>query len=932
MRRLPRFTFSFLFLVLLAAPVTLLAQETGNLAGQVADESGGVIPGVSVTATSQDRGFSRTSSTDSNGKFNFLSIPIGRYRVVASLSGFQTVTANDNLVETGKTTDLNIKLGLSGTAATVEVTGQVPIVDKTNTTLETRMRSKEFEKMPVGRSFQSLFLGAPGVNLPPGANPNPNVHGALGGNNQWLFDGVDITDPTTGTFGGNLNFEAIQEISVQTAGLSAEFGRATGGVINVITKSGTNQLSGSFKYVATNDEWNEDNKTRNQVTGASLARVKFDHVNPIYSGTLGGPFWLDHLWFFGAYESSDVTGVRQTTVISGEEFQQITESRFWAGKLTFQIIPSQMLQGRANSSPTNGFIVNYGTPADLAAYTGQDQTSQIYAGQWTGVFGTAITAEAGYNWNGPGLDDEDSFIDVYPRTTSPITNGAPHFSQANSRYYNGAFFDGFVKRPRQGATGAVSYFADIAGNSHAFKAGIDWQNMKSASLFTFQNNQLYIDRSFDHLTGTFEPFQRRDYDPPVAALSEGTIWAGYARDKFEVGKRLFFELGLRYEHQEGEDDIARTTVDSDTLSPRFSANYDMMGDGKTLIVGTYGRFYQFIAQGFSDAFVQSVQKGSYDNFTWDGTQYVFTNHISASGSAVQPNPDLDPIHLDEVTLGFRRQFGSTIGVSLTGIYRKWGNLIDDVLTLSSTGQQTTTYENYDDAKRRHYGVELVFDKRFSRNWNANFNYTWSRTDGNHYSDSATSLGDYLNSDCRTTADPTIGNNGVIPCAIVNDGPNRDGRASYDQTHNLKFGGAYLRSFGPINLALGLGGQLVTGLTYTRNISMNVLIPGTTTNAGPLATYFYDERGTTEAPTIYAVDTSLEATFTVFKRLELGVKGEVFNVTDQQKARAIDLTSWCDNTANPTAACTTARNQFGTTTARGSFQPPRSYRVTALVRF
>jgi len=274
-------------------------------------------------------------------------------------------------------------------------------------------------------------------------------------------------------------------------------------------------------------------------------------------------------------------------------------------------------------------------------------------------------------------------------------------------------------------------------------------------------------------------------------------------------------------------------------------------------------------------------------------------------------------------------------VSVTGIWREWGDLIDDVRSFNTAGQQSVFYTNYGPAEREFWGVELVFDKRFSQNWNTNINYTWSRTEGNHFpatEGGATDLGNYLNSDCRTTIDPAIGVGGVIPCLVVSDGDNKFGRAGYDQQHNLKFGGAYVRSFGPVNLAGGLGGQLVSGLPFTKNRSMNVLLPGTTTNAGPTVTYFYEERGSDTLPTIWQVDGSLEATFTVWRSLELGVKGEVFNITDEQDNRAVNLTTWCDNTVNPVAACTTARNQFGKTTARGSFQPPRSYRLTALLRF
>ena len=383
MRSKPRFRSLVWFFVLVVCAGIAAAQNVplGELGGQVKDETGAALPGASVAANSLERGFTRNAVTDTVGRFRFLDLQPGRYKVTVSLSGFATVNVTDNLVESNRKTDLAVSMKLSAQSAEVTVTGEVPIVDKTNGALETRQRSKEFEKMPVGRGFQNLFLGAPGVNLPPGANPNPNVHGALGGNNLWMYDGVDTTDPTTGTFGGNLNFEAIQEVVVQTAGISAEYGRASGGLINVITKSGTNQFAGSFKTVLTNDNWNSQNNTANTLQRAacqpnctvSLARVKFPHVNPRYAGTLGGPFWPDHVWFFGAYEAAATTGAQQTTPVSGENFQQSTKDKFWDAKLTAQITPSITFSARGSSSPTSGFVVNYaafagGGPGDFLGH------------------------------------------------------------------------------------------------------------------------------------------------------------------------------------------------------------------------------------------------------------------------------------------------------------------------------------------------------------------------------------------------------------------------------------------------------------------------------------------------------------------------------------------------------------------------------------
>ncbi len=941
MRRNPRFRSILVFLVAALRASVAMPQVTvvGDLGGQVKDETGAALPGARVTAVSTERGFTRTATTDSAGRFRFSEIQPGRYNVTVTLSGFATVTLTNNLVETNKKTDLAVTMKLSQQQAEVTVTGEVPVVDKTQTSLETRQRAKEFEKMPVGRTYQALFLGAPGVNLTPNTNPNPSVHGALAGNNTWLYDGVDTTDPTTGTFGGNLNFEAIQEISVITSGLSAEFGRGTGGIVNVITKSGTNQFAGSAKIVMTNDNWNSQNTTASTVctsatncTHPSLARTKYDHVNPRYALTLGGPFWLDHAWFFGAYESANNTTGQQSTPVSLENFQQTTQDRFWDGKITAQLTPSLTASARGSSSPTTGFIVNYaflGSPGELVAYTGQDQTSQQYAGFMTGVFGSDLTGEIQGNWNGPGSSSSKHYIDVYPFAGA----GPVHYNEATGFQFNGPTFNGFVNRPRQGVTGAGTYFVQLGGNSHSFKVGADWQHLTSSSQFGFVNNQFFLDKTFDYKTRTFEPDQRRDYAPPIASTSEGTIVSVYGRDRFEFGKHLFFEIGLRYEHQKSNDDISRTTVNAGTISPRISGSYDVFGTGKSLAVGTYGRFYQFVLQTFSDGFGQNAQQATYDNYVWDGTKYVFQGHVAGAGSSATVSSDLKPPYVDEGTIGFRQQIGNTIGVSVTGIYRKWNNFIDDIPIFDNSRNRTIIFQNYGPADRKFYGVELVFDKRFSSHWNANASYAWGKTTGNYFANSASSLGDYLNSNCRTTVDPKIGTNGVIPCSVVVEGPNRTGQTTLSINHSIKASGAYTQSVGPVNLALGLGGTFATGVHYQKQRTLNVLFPGTTTNAGPTETYLYEPLGSETTPSIYQIDTSLEATFTVWRSIELGVKGEVFNVTNIQRPVTVNNFTWCDDaTQAPTSSCSIARASFGAATARISFQTPRAYRLTALMRF
>ena len=166
--------------------------QTGTIAGVIQDASGGVLPGVTVTATSQERGTLRSAVSDENGRYVFAALAIGNYTVEANLSGFAPVRLTDNLVETEKITSVPVTLKVGGLTDSVTVTGETPIVDLTNVTANIRVRRDEFERLPIGRSYQSLIGVTPGVV----GTGNVNALGALTGSNQFIMDSVDTTDPT----------------------------------------------------------------------------------------------------------------------------------------------------------------------------------------------------------------------------------------------------------------------------------------------------------------------------------------------------------------------------------------------------------------------------------------------------------------------------------------------------------------------------------------------------------------------------------------------------------------------------------------------------------------------------------------------------------------------------------------------------------------
>ena len=903
--------------------------QTGTISGTVMDSSDAVIPGVTVIVTSQDRGFSRETVTDGNGRYVFPAMPIGPYTISATLQGFETARATDNLVETDKTTDVPFTLRVGALTDVVQVIGDTPIVDATTATANTRLRQEELEKLPVaGRSYLSVLASAPGV-VGTGAASNANSLGALTSSNIFIIDAVDTTDPTTGTFGTNLNYEAIQEVSVYTSAAGVEYGRAQGAIVNVVTKSGTNRFEGSAKYIFLNDEWDAQNTTQSEVTGASLERVKFDQVNPTYSFTGGGPLWRNRAWFFGTYELADTTSPqRQTTGQIPEDFQQVREDRYTNVRGTVQLANGHTAWVKYYQSPSNGFVVDYWTgfgasAAERESLTSQDQTAKNWAAQWSGVLRNNWSMEAAFaNYR--------SLITVGTFEASNRLANAPVFNNAESKYYNGATFDGFVERPRQQFNLASNWFLTARGRSHNIKAGYDFQNLESGSQFDFPNLQEYRAESYNQATNTMVPGSRRDYDSGPST-STGKIHALFARDKFELTERVSLEAGLRLEKQTGASDVGTDTVDTAVIAPRFSGTYDLTGDGKTLLLGSWGRYYSSIIQGFSDAFAAVPQQTNYDNYVWNGSAYVFSNRVQVGGSSFRPNTDLKPFHMDEATIGVQRQFGTAMGAGVRYIARSWANLIDDVRTFNPDGTILRQVVNYDEAERSYKGVQFTLEKRFSNNWNAQGSYTFSSTRGNHFGNNFTGLGDYLDAQCRTTADVTVGNGGVIPCAEVSNGTNKYGSPIHDRPHNLKLNAAYVRGFGPTNLTLGMLTEFISKRRYQKERTVNVLTPGTLNNAGPTLIYYYNELGDDPLEGLENyTDFSTELMWRIAGTNQAAFKAEFFNLFSNEEKIISNNVTWCGNTA--TAACATAVNNFGKASARGSFLQPRRYRFSLIYRF
>ena len=360
------------------------------------------------------------------------------------------------------------------------VTAEMPLVDKTNTSDTTKVSSPLTEKLAVGRGYQNLIAFAPGVTNNSGGNPNSTGRSS---NNLYLFDGVDTTDVTTGTFGQNFNFEAIQEVNVSTTGISAEYGRSQGAFVNVVTKSGTNQVlridqdlldqrqleraeqglqRDQRRVLCANQDGHDGSRLHLHVGRPVLAgpRLVLRDLRDPEAGPLGGP---------DAPVSPCIPNE------TGQSAVPRSNVRLWDGKLTGQVTPSQLLTVQFNSDPITGFIVDYwasarhrlgGAPgSDVAVAERLPRASAARSRcSWSGVFGSKVSAEAGYA-------EQDGNITVGPfRATGRPSSRSRTASTTTARRSTAS-----SSRPRTQANLALSVYHELFGSRRQFKVGVDYQ-------------------------------------------------------------------------------------------------------------------------------------------------------------------------------------------------------------------------------------------------------------------------------------------------------------------------------------------------------------------------------------------------------------------------------------------------------------------------
>lgn len=419
-----------LLIVLLAmAPTRALAVElTGQIIGTVEDTEGLGVPGVVINLSSEKLQGGKNVESDIDGRFRFLGLPPGEYNLDAQKAGFATAKAATR-VSAGQTTRVDLQLRLVQAGEEIIVLETKPVVDTTSTRQGTTVTKDMLRDIPnPGRSYQSATSLAPGVT--DNGTGNPNMRGAVSYGNQYYVDGVNTTDPLTNTFSMNMNLDAIEEVQVITGGMDAEYGRAMGGAVNIVTRSGGNDFEGDFQLLY-NADWlqiytplpdeiealdiNEDGV----LDDSEIA----DNNEIMVAVNAGGPIMKDQLWFFAGAQVNAITsqpalaGDVYTNRPEGQEVQsEEWRSAYLFGKLTYKPAQNHRLWLHGQADPTN---IDNASRAIL--------TTLPSAEDWWQQGGWILSA--GHNWTPDDrtvvetqLSSSNSFIRLRPMAWQDCTS------------------------------------------------------------------------------------------------------------------------------------------------------------------------------------------------------------------------------------------------------------------------------------------------------------------------------------------------------------------------------------------------------------------------------------------------------------------------------------------------------------------------------
>lgn len=707
------------------APALAAGQTTGaTLQGAVTDEQGGLLPGANITITNTETGLTREIVSDGNGRYRAAALPPGSYEIQVTMSGFVNVVRSGLTLTLGQEATVNLGLRLANVQETVTVTADAPLIEITSNTLERTVTRAELDTLPLtGRNFSNLATLSPGIAGVGGGGVNAS--GQTTRSNSYLIDGASNDDTVVASQRGGFSLEAVREFAVISNQFSAEYGMASGAIVSVITRSGTNDLQGRLFAFHRDDSFDaQDPFSKAQGSGkAPFSQQRF-------GGFLGGPLIQDRFHYFGAYE-----GLREraTQVITSElvppdqrEEPATDDGHQYFLKTDYQMSSANTLSVRYRADKLRSTGNGIGGLNTRERGNNSDRLDQDIVASHTSVLSSVALNEMRFQFarRSTFTNTEGYSVDGMPEINRPSGDLGKAQNMPQGRDENRYQF--------------VENFTYTMG-SHDFKLGADISFIRADSFFP-------RNRDGNFTFETDEPFNPNDLSTyptqyVVAILNPNQplpndLFSFFAQDQWRVRPNLTFNIGVRYDRERGFNKIVGVPDDGNNFQPRLGFVWDPLNDGRTAIRGGFGTYIdqsflniQLNVASAKDAVELVINNPGYPDPFSRGSQV----NTPPSTATVTPNPKTPETRT--ASLGIKREVMQGLAVSVDGVYSRgynqyaWFDLnYPDPVTGQRPNPALGRVIEYADYGHSWYSALLLgIEGRRSGGPGWSLSYTWSKT-------------------------------------------------------------------------------------------------------------------------------------------------------------------------------------------------------------